>query len=518
MASAPRPGPTPLPTRRTAAVTAAPSPSPAPPRDEPPALLDTLLRTVRRRKWWILQALVLVPLVVGLLTARQAKQYDATASLLFRDASTSVLNDSGSSGYVDPSRQAATNSGLIDLPVIAARASQALGGRVSPAAVQASVKVGSAAQSDLVAIDATAADPVLAAQIANRYGEAYIDFRRLSDQRQLQNAVALARARLAQLTPAQRTSASGTALQDRLTRLELAQSLQTGGAELVQRATVPTTPSSPSMKRNLILGLLLGGVLGLGLGALRERFDRSIKSEGELEEIYGVPVLMRLPRSRQVGARDAAELERSAEAEAFRILRANLRYFDVDGKLTSVLVSSPLSGDGKSTVARGLAMTMAAMGDHVVLVEGDLHKGASPTLGGRVPDRGLSTVLAGDPLDEALLHVPVGERQLTLLPGGPPPPNPVELLESNRMAQLLTVLERRFEIVIIDSPALADVSDARSLVGEVSGVLVVSALGHTTRAAAVDFRKQLGLLEGNPLGVVANLAPAPRTSGYYGGS
>jgi Mrp family chromosome partitioning ATPase len=94
------------------------------------------------------------------------------------------------------------------------------------------------------------------------------------------------------------------------------------------------------------------------------------------------------------------------------------------------------------------------------------------------------------------------------------PPNPVSLLESNRMAELLTVLERRFELVVIDSPALSHVSDARPLVGEVSGILIVSAIGRTGRRAAIDFRKQLELLEGNPLGVVANMAPMPR-SGYY---
>jgi capsular exopolysaccharide synthesis family protein len=487
------------------------TPPPTGPREQP-ALLDTFLRILRVRKWWVLQALIIVPLVVTLLTLRQEERFTAEASLLFRDAATSVLGEDIAADFTDPSRAAATNDQLINLPVVSERASDALGGRVDPQTIEQSVTVTPSGESDLVTITAEAGDGYLAARMANVYGESYIAFRQRSDRRQLQEAIDLARQRLDELPPDLQAGAPGAELNDRLNRLLLAQSLLTGSAELVQRASVPSEPSSPDLRRNLILGILLGAVLGLGLGALRERFDQSIKSEEELEQVYGAPVLVRLPRSSKLDRN--LHLERTPEAEAFRILRANLRYFDVDSRLKSVLVSSPVSGDGKSTVARGLAMTMASVGDHVVLVEADLHKGTSPTLG-TPADVGLSSVLSGVPLDEALVHVDVGdERRLTVLPAGPVPPNPVSLLESNRMAELLTVLERRFELVVIDSPALSHVSDARPLVGEVSGILIVSAIGRTGRRAAIDFRKQLELLEGNPLGVVANMAPMPR-SGYY---
>ena len=489
---------------------------------EPPPLLDSLIRILRTRKWWVLQGVVIVPLIAVLLTLRQEEQYTAEANLLFRDTAADVL-DEGGGDFVDPERLAATNEGLIELPVIAERTSAALAsdprvGRIDPGLIFNSVSVSADGESDLAAITAEHPNPYVAARMANEYGEAYIDFRRRSDQRELQEAIDLAQQRLAGLPPEQRVSSVGQNLEERLNRLLLAQSLLTGGAELVQRATVPSSPSSPDLKRNLILGLLVGGVLGLGLGALRERLDRTIKDEDELEQIYGVPVLVRLPRSRVLTAtKDNEDLERSPEAEAFRILRANLRYFDVDERVRSLLVSSPQPGDGKSTVARGLAMTMAALGDHVVLVEADLHKARSRALGEQVPERGLSSVLAGEPLDDALIHLPVGggDRRLTLLPSGPVPPNPVELLESSRMLSLLKVLERRFELVLVDSPALANVSDARPLVGAVSGILIVSAIGHTTRAAAQDFRKQLDLLEGSPLGVVANLAKTPHKGYYY---
>lgn len=485
----------------------------APVGEQAPGLLENFLRILRVRKWWVLQGLIIVPLVVAALSLRQEERFTATANLLFREAPAAGLEVTDST-LSDPAREAATNDGILGLPIIAERAARELGRGITGADVAASVTVGPSAESDLVQIEAEWTDPLIAARMANAYGDAYIDFRRSSDRRQLQQAIDLARQRLEALPPEQQDGATASSLQERLNRLLLAQSLLTGNAELVQRATVPDAPSSPNLRRNILLGLILGGALGLGLAALRERLDQSIKTDAELEEIYRAPVLVRLPRNRKLAETGPEDVLASAEAESLRILRANLRYFDVDDRLRSILVSSPMSGDGKSTVARQLAMIMAGMGDHVVLVEADLHKTTSSIL--RDSDAGLSTVLAGGSLDDALVPVEIGDsgRRLAVLPSGPVPPNPVELLESNRMAELLAVLERRYELVIVDSPALAHVSDARPLVAEVSGILIVSALGHTTRSAAMDFRKQLQLLEGHPLGVVANFAPTVR-SAYY---
>lgn len=486
-------------------------------------VLDTLLRILRNRKRWIVPALVLVPALVAILTLRQPDEYTAKAGLLFRDAATELLSQN--TGYRDPAVVKATNEGLIALPVVSQRTAAALdgdrravrehGGRLTEKDVADAIDVTSPSESDLVEIRSVAGAPYLAARMANVYGEQYIAFRQHSDRRQLQAAIDRAREGLDALPPAQRDGPAGASFRDRLNQLETTQSLLTGNAELVQRANIPTKRSSPKVKRNLVLGILFGGVLGLVMAGLRERLDSTVRTDEELEQIYGVPVLMRLPRNRKLerprSLPDAPEL-----VEAFRILRANLRYFNVDGQLRSILVSSPTSGDGKSTVARGLAMTMASMGDAVVLVEADLHKAVSPTTGERA-ERGLSSVLSGTPLSEAVVAVPVGEsgRSLTVLPPGPLPPNPVELLESSRMATLLVELETRYDLVIIDTPALAQVSDARPLLNQVSGVLVVSALGQTARPVAVDFRKQLLLLDARPLGVVANLAALPQGGGYY---
>ena len=302
-------------------------------------------------------------------------------------------------------------------------------------------------------------------------------------------------------------------------------SLRPAAASQLARATPSDGPDKPVLAYGLIglgaaiLLVLLGAPLARGL-------DWRIKDVAELEEIYGLPALAHIPRSRSLakrghGARAEATKNTvgfSEEAEAFRTLRTNLRYFNVDTPVRSILVASPLPGDGKSTVARHLAITMASMGDSVCLVNADLRKqepGVLPT-----PD-GLSLVLAGFDPDTALTEIPIAydplseeSRVLVELPSGPLPPNPAELLESDRMQWLVRQLERRFDVVIIDSPALVTVSDALTLVPRVSGVLSVGGIGQTTRQAAVDLRKQIELLGGRSLGVVANFSNQGRR--YYG--
>ena len=276
----------------------------------------------------------------------------------------------------------------------------------------------------------------------------------------------------------------------------------------------------------MIFGIILGALLGFGLAALLERIDRRVRSVEEMEELYELPLIGRIPRSRTLaGATQAEGLgTQTPEGEAFRILRANLRYFGVDEDLHTILIVSPEQGDGKSTVARGLAMTMAEMGDDVVLVEADLRKGSEFRRITGEPAAGLSDVLAGTPLDDVLIRVarcrrPTEDetRSLTVLPSGTVPPNPSELLESERMRDVLAALRESFEFVILDSPALGAVSDALALVPAASEIVVVGGLGKTNRDAALEMRKQFSLLEKQPIGVIVNFAESERGkySHYY---
>jgi capsular exopolysaccharide synthesis family protein len=463
--------------------------------------LEYVLRVLRRRRLVFIVALITVPLMAFLVSSSKEKLYTATATLLFQPVDT---------GTVDPAREAATNEVLATLPVVAVRAAKEMGDPTTPEEVLGAVTASSGdTLADVSSIEAVSSSPERAAELANGYSKAYIAFRKETDQSQVQQAIGLVERSIEALSPEESAGAQGSTLRDQLNQLRVQRALQTGRAELVQPAGVPSSPSSPKTKRNVILGLLLGLLLGFGLAALLERVDRRVRSTEELEELFGAPIIARIARSKDLGKLGIRNILQSEDAEDFRILRTNLRYFNVDRELQSVLLASPEPGDGKSTVARGLAAAIAEVGEEVVLLEADLRKESEFRIANGRAAEGLSNVLSGVPLDQALLEIPlVGstggpQRKIAVLPSGPVPPNPSELLESERMQALMEDLQARFKVVIIDSPALGVVSDALALAPFVSEVIAVGGIRKTTQDGAAAFIKQLSLLGKEPVAVIA---------------
>lgn len=498
------------------------TPADGPDLGEQETLVERTLHLLRARWWVILQALIVIPAAALVLSLTQQKEWTGTATVQFEPARQS-------SGSVDLTRQAATQSQLVALPAVADATAAKLGRGWTGRAVRDAVDVNAAGDSNLVEVSATTPrGPREAARVATTYAQTFVSLQEASNVADVKRRLKVYDDYVNSLPPEERSGPRGQRLQQALDTLRINEALQSdsqkGTAEVVQPAEVPTSPSSPKTVRNVVLAIVLGLVIGLALAALVDRLDRAIKTVDELERVYRLPVLGRIPRqrsfSRRLRQRGAAEaLREGAEAEAFRALRANLRYF---GDVRSLLIVSPEAEDGKSTVAACLATTSAQRGDRVVLVEADLHKQAGaervggPAAGAAPNDLGLSGVLAGGSLDDALVSVPVGDdgRDLTVLPSGPPPPNASELLESRRMREVMHELAERYDLVLYDTPAMGAVSDAFALVSDSSGVIVVSRLGHTHRDRARELLKQLALLRAHVLGVVANYADLPKDGGY----
>ena len=379
---------------------------------EQETLVEKTLHLLRARWWVVLQALIVIPAAALVLSLTQQERWTATSTLEFQPA-----RQNG--GSVDLTRQAATQSKLVGLPVVADAVAPKLGHGWTPRQVRDAVEVSSAGDTNLVAVSATTArGPREAARVATTYAEVFVSLQDAADVADVQRRLKVYDDYVKSLPADQLSGPRGVKLQQALDTLRIQEALgsdsQKATADVAQAAQVPTSPSAPKTRRNVALGVILGLVLGLALAAVAERLDRGIKSVDELERVYRLPVLARVPRARGLGKRlrqrGAAEvLRQGAEAEAFRGLRASLRYF---GDLRSLLVVSPEAEDGKSTVAACLATTFAQRGDNVILVEADLHKRAGA---GRAPSEqdelGLSGVLAGGGLDEALLAVPVGSSR-----------------------------------------------------------------------------------------------------------
>ncbi len=466
----------------------------------------------------ILLCLVLVPAAAVAISLSQKKQYTASASLLFRDPGfdQKLFGAQVFQPSADPAREAATNLKLASLDVVAKRTARLL---PSAGSVQGHVAVQAEGQSNVVGVSATYPNRRLAAKVANTFAQQYIALRQEADRAKIAQAQALVRRRLQQLSGGSQAS-QARSLQD---RLDVLSSLQTGNAELAEAAEVPSSPSSPKNTRNAILGALVGLVLGVGVALLFERLDRRIRDPKEVEEMFERPILAAIPESRTLSRLGLVqEVLPPAETEAFRMLRANLRYFNVDRAVRSVLVTSAAPGDGKSTAAWNLASTAAGAGARVLLIEADLrHPGLADSLGLRGAP-GLSTILSGQAaLEDLLQQIPVQAKAndlraqtVDVLLAGPVPPNPAELLESNRMREVIAEAERSYDLLVIDTPPTSVVSDAIPLLSQVGGVIVIARLKKTTRDAAAHLRNQLRNLDARILGVVVNAVG--RDSEAYG--
>lgn len=490
---------------------------------------STIARALRRRIRIVLLCALVLPGAALALSLSQEKQYSASASLLFRDPQLDqkLFGSTFLAPSKDPDREAATNVELVSLGVVAKRTENRLREKrvKGIGSVADEVAVAPKAQSDVVSVTATNPDPATSALLANTFVEEYIALRREADRAKIREAQRLVSSRLSELRPGVRAGPRGRSLSERSEQLQILVSLQTGNAELVEPARPPSSPSSPKVARNTAVGVIFGLILGSALALLLERLDRRIRDPKELEAIFDRPILGAIPDSRSLVRSGSASASLAArEGEAFRMLRANLRYFNIDRDVKSVLVTSAAPGDGKTTVAWNLASAAAGGGSKVLVIEADLRHPQFAAAVGLSPGIGLSTVLAGEAeLEEAVQQVPVSEgangrspRTIDVLFAGPLPPNPTDLLESERMHDLIDRAEREYEFVVIDTPPTSVVPDAIPLVKRVGGVIVVGRLAKSTRESVTNLRDQLQNLDAPTLGVVVNAIGSDADGYGYG--
>jgi capsular exopolysaccharide synthesis family protein len=284
---------------------------------------------------------------------------------------------------------------------------------------------------------------------------------------------------------------------------------------VTQPASVPTIPISPRRSLNLALGLMAGLGLGVGGSLLRARLDTTVKSSGDVEALTGAVPIGVVPADNEAKANPLVLHDTgSPRAEAFRALRTNLQFADVDHPPRVIVVTSPMAGDGKSTSACNVALTLALNGSRVVLIEADLRRPLACDYLGLDNTVGLTNVLAGQlSLDEALVSWNRG--LLDVLPSGAVPPNPSELLGSHQMGVLLEALRQRYDYLIIDTAPLLPVTDAAVLSTLADGALLVLRHGTTTREHAERAVQSLTSVNGRLLGTVLNFAPRRRKLGKY---
>lgn len=278
-------------------------------------------------------------------------------------------------------------------------------------------------------------------------------------------------------------------------------------------ASLPSSPVFPDLRTSLLVGAILGLGFGIAFALMRTASDRRVRAADEVEKKTETAVVGTIPLVKQADTETRLfdpEVSRDgpgfAVAEAMRTLRTNLQFMDVDNPPRTIVITSPLPGDGKSTIACNLALMLAAGGSSVVLVDGDLRRSKVAQTMGVSSSAGLSDVLAGRADVADVLQRSPQSPNLHVLAAGGAPPNPSEVLGSARMKALLADLSEH-SIVIIDAPPLIPVTDGAVLTHQADGALLVVSVGKTTYDLVEKALDTLRKARGRALGIVLNKVP-----------
>jgi polysaccharide biosynthesis transport protein len=313
-----------------------------------------------------------------------------------------------------------------------------------------------------------------------------------------------------------RTRLSTTDLSDRMSR-----NIDTSNVRPLDRALVPGTPVSPRLRVNVMAAAVLSLFLGLGLVFLIVFLDRSIKSTSDAQQATGAPVLGIIPMIEDINddsdsSRDlyVHENPTSRIAECCRSLRTNILFSAADRQLKTIVVSSANPREGKTTSVIYLGTTMAQSGQRVLLIDTDMRRPRLHVSLKVSRQTGLSNLIVGDDdYDGAIRTTDI--PNLFVLPCGPLPPNPAEILMTQRFATVLAELAKRFDRIILDSPPLNVVTDAVVLSKQTDGVILVAHADRTLREELKRSARQIKAVNGKITGVIVNAIEPDQRSGYY---
>jgi succinoglycan biosynthesis transport protein ExoP len=438
--------------------------------------LKDYVRVIRRR-WLSIVAITLVGLgLAATYTFLQTPLYQAKSQLFVSvKGGASAVDVSQGNAFAE--KRVTSYVSLATSARVLQAVAQELGLNGGAEALEGRVTVTTPAQTVLIDVTATDPNPDQAAKIAN------------SSARQLISAV--------------------NAVEDvSVVRLSV-----------FEQATAPDAPSSPRVPLNLVLGVVLGLIAGAGYAFFREMLDTRIRTQADVERIVDAGVLGTFAADPKV-EKEPVVIQRDAfspRAESFRQLRTHLQFTNIAGGAQTVVVSSSIPGEGKTSIAMNLAIMLAESGTRVLLVDADLRRPRVAKYLGLEGSVGLSGVLSHSVALEDAIQKWGDEGTLHVLTSGLQAPNPSELLGSPTMEKLIARFETDYEVVVIDTPPLLPVTDPAILGSKASGVvLVVSADGRTTRAHVAQAVANLEAVGARLLGVVVNqVEKAARSHSYY---
>jgi capsular exopolysaccharide synthesis family protein len=497
--------------------------------------LSEYVEVLRRRKWIVLLAIVLVPAIAIAVALAQASEYRASADVLLKRSNigATLLGVPDPSTYQDPVRFSETQAALARVPEVAALAARIAGvPGITGAYILGNAVVRPSPANDLLRFSVSSREPEVAPKLATAYAQAFIAYSSKLNTTALQQARNDLTRRLKELRAAGQT---GTAIYANVAQTE--QQLRT--LELLQSRHKLVRPSagaakiSPAPRNNLVLGLMGGLVIGLGLALVLEMLDKRVRSEEVIERRLQLPLLARIPDPPRSTRNKRALImlvdPRSMRTEPFRRLRVNLEFVNRERQARTILVTSATAGEGKSTTVANLAVAAARAGQTVALVDLDLRLPTLHEFFGLPRQPGATDVAIGSiTLEEGLRQIPLNEPELgssangrasvagalEFLSVGTLPPNPGEFLGAQGVGDVLSALSERADLVFVDAPPLLSVGDTLPLSARVDAVVVVTRVGIVSRSMLKDLARALDTIPTEKLGVVITGAGDEETYGY----
>ena len=468
----------------------------------PPSLVD-YLSLLNRRRWFVILPMLLVPICAALISLMQTPTFQASAEVLLSQKNLTSGLTGAQTPYVDPARVAETEAMLARLPEVARRAVKAAQvPRLNAVELLKASSVSTTPGSDLLTFTVKQSSPELAKRLSTTYARTYTSYRSNLDTQEIADAKAAVSARLATLeAQGGRGSPLYRSLSQKLSQLTALDAFQSPTAVVVQQAN-EAPKIGPHTARNVFLALVLGAMLGVAVAFLRESLDSRVRSVSAVRSRLGLPVLGTLPpppRELQESGLVMLAAPTSPDAEPFRFLRASLDVNNSALHAKTIMVTSAMDGEGKTTTAANLAVALARAGRHVILADFDFRRSRIQQVFG-LNNVGLSEIEQGDAtLEDALGRVSVAPENvagrntsprtaatgtLEVLGVGRASPDP-DSLGPHFTAGILESLRERADIVLIDAAPLLPVSDAIALTNLVDAVMLVVRID-TLRSSVLD--------------------------------
>jgi capsular exopolysaccharide synthesis family protein len=483
-----------------------------------------------RRKWVVVQFLLLGPLIALVFTLRQAPEYEATAGVLLHlDHGDSLAPRTSAAPSEDPARVVQNEARRAASLPIAERAVRATWPAfTSPGQLLDHSTVSTNEGIDVLTIAVRHSERVSALGVADAYARQFALYLQNAQTMAHSQALARVKKRLTEMRRQGRRDALYRSLRVTEQQLEVVGSLNPQPASVIPVAH-GAAKVQPRPVRNAVLGFGIGLLLGLAAAFLWEALDGRIRSEEEVAELLGLPLLGRIRESSRSRRVAMLESPNSPHAESFRILRVALDTLNHDVGARTLMVTSAFDGEGKSTTAANLAVAYARSGLRVILVDLDLRAPSLGRLFGLEGRAGVKDVAVGHvPLDAALAEVPVvsssgslnGDASyrgsLHVLPAGPVSRELREMVLVHSSAELLAQLRSQVDVVLIDAPPIVPVVDAQALAAHVDRLLVVIRWSFARRRTLKELRRTLVASGAPPVGFVLVAGAGEMTEPYSG--